>query len=88
MYLTDKKTRPVVLIAPLADSLIKKLSAEAPDKYFYCQPSKLVPLSLTRNEYVHKLLEFVDSLRLVSILIYHVIHDVAVPIFVALFPSC
>ncbi|XP_052768658.1 disks large homolog 5-like isoform X2 [Mya arenaria] len=34
-----KKTRPVVLIAPLADALIQKLSAESPDKYFYCQPT-------------------------------------------------
>ncbi|XP_052266355.1 disks large homolog 5-like isoform X3 [Dreissena polymorpha] len=32
-----KKTRPVVLIAPLADALIQKLSSESPDKYFYCQ---------------------------------------------------
>ncbi|XP_053393187.1 disks large homolog 5-like isoform X2 [Mercenaria mercenaria] len=34
-----KKTRPVVLIAPLADALIQKLSSESPDKYFYCEPS-------------------------------------------------
>ncbi|WAQ95505.1 DLG5-like protein, partial [Mya arenaria] len=37
--LNNKKTRPVVLIAPLADALIQKLSAESPDKYFYCQPT-------------------------------------------------
>lgn len=34
-----KKTRPVVLIAPLADALIQKLSSESPDKYFYCEPT-------------------------------------------------
>ncbi|XP_060579959.1 disks large homolog 5-like isoform X2 [Ruditapes philippinarum] len=34
-----KKTRPVVLIAPLADALIQKLSSESPDKYYYCEPS-------------------------------------------------
>ncbi|KAL4239354.1 Disks large 5 [Mactra antiquata] len=36
-----KKTRPVVLIAPLADALIQKLSAESPDKYFYCEASNI-----------------------------------------------
>lgn len=34
-----KKTRPVVLIAPLAEPLIQKLAAESPDKYYYCKPS-------------------------------------------------
>ena len=47
-FLTDKKTRPVVLIAPLADALIQKLSSESPDKYFYCEPGR-IHSSLTLN---------------------------------------
>ncbi|XP_076459748.1 disks large homolog 5-like [Babylonia areolata] len=32
------QTRPVVLLAPLADALIKKLVSESPDKYKFCEP--------------------------------------------------
>lgn len=34
----DEQTRPVVLLAPLADSLIRKLVSESPDKYKFCEP--------------------------------------------------
>ncbi|XP_071107685.1 LOW QUALITY PROTEIN: disks large homolog 5-like [Haliotis cracherodii] len=34
-----KKTRPVVLLAPLAEPLIRKLESESPDKYHQCKPS-------------------------------------------------
>ncbi|XP_012942925.1 disks large homolog 5 [Aplysia californica] len=36
-----KTTRPVVLLAPLAEALIRKLVAESPDKYSYCQPAPM-----------------------------------------------
>lgn len=42
----DKNIRPVILLAPLADSLIKKLVAESPDKYSTGQPSKYNVLKL------------------------------------------
>lgn len=34
-----KKIRPVILLAPLSDPLINKLSSESPDKYVACQPA-------------------------------------------------
>ncbi|KAL8565502.1 hypothetical protein ACOMHN_049478 [Nucella lapillus] len=32
-----EKTRPVVLLAPLADPLIRKLASASPDKYMFCE---------------------------------------------------
>ncbi|CAL1527985.1 unnamed protein product [Lymnaea stagnalis] len=34
-----KTVRPVVLLAPLAEALIRKLESESPDKYRYCEPT-------------------------------------------------
>ncbi|XP_076455476.1 disks large homolog 5-like isoform X2 [Babylonia areolata] len=33
-----QQTRPVVLLAPLADPLIRKLASASPDKYKFCEP--------------------------------------------------
>ncbi|KAK7112713.1 hypothetical protein V1264_012124 [Littorina saxatilis] len=33
-----EQTRPVVLLAPLAEPLIRKLTSESPDKYKFCEP--------------------------------------------------
>lgn len=38
----DEHTRPVVLLAPLADPLIRKLMSESPDKYKFCEPCESV----------------------------------------------
>jgi hypothetical protein len=37
---SDDQTRPVVLLAPLAEALIRKLVSESPDKYKLCEPCK------------------------------------------------
>lgn len=36
----------MILLAPLADSLIKKLVAESPDKYSTGQPSKYIQIKV------------------------------------------
>lgn len=40
--MTDDQIRPVVLLAPHAEALIKKLTSESPDKYKYCEPCEYV----------------------------------------------
>ncbi|KAL3877008.1 hypothetical protein ACJMK2_034768 [Sinanodonta woodiana] len=42
--------RPVVLFAPFADSLIQKLCSESPDKYVYCEPTKMNSTQLVMEQ--------------------------------------
>ena len=44
----DENTRPVVLLAPLADPLIRKLMSESPDKYKFCEPCESVVTCCTQ----------------------------------------
>ena len=47
-----KVYRPVVLIGPLAEPLINKLTSESPDKYCRCDPGNLLILKYHKGSFI------------------------------------
>ena len=52
LFFSDDQTRPVVLLAPLAEALMRKLTSESPDKYKHCEPCELQVTSLFHFDFV------------------------------------